>query len=233
MQVDLRQHRDIDHEPAEPLEGLDVFFAFIIGLPAVPSLHISRDRPRGRDVKAARATMQRMFVPEQYVSALRFAAERHATQRVPGSDLPYLVHVVSVAAEVIAAGDVRESELAVVCALLHDTIEDTTTTHAEISERFGAAVADGVQALSKNATLPKRERMADSLRRIRLQPPAVWAVKVADRITNLAEPPADWTADKRREYVAEAREIADALRGASPALDARIEHRIRDYARYL
>jgi len=176
-----------------------------------------------------------MFVADRYVAALRFAAERHAGQKVPGSELPYLVHVVSVAAEVIAAGDVRESEseLAVLCALLHDTIEDTGTTHAEVAAAFGAAVADGVQALSKDAALPKEQRMADSLRRIRAQPQAVWAVKVADRITNLSEPPASWSTEKRRAYLEEARQIADALRGASAALDARIAQRIAGYARYL
>jgi (p)ppGpp synthase/HD superfamily hydrolase len=176
-----------------------------------------------------------MFGPDRYVAALRFAAERHAGQRVPGTALPYLVHVVSVAAEVIAAGDMvdGEHELAVMCALLHDTIEDTETTAQEIAARFGAAVADGVQALSKDPALPKAERMADSLRRIRAQPRAVWAVKMADRITNLSEPPAGWPEEKRRAYLEEARTIAQTLRGASAALDARMTQRIADYARYL
>ena len=43
-----------------------------------------------------------MFAPDRYVAALRFAAERHNGQLVPDSDLPYLLHVTSVAGEVIA-----------------------------------------------------------------------------------------------------------------------------------
>jgi (p)ppGpp synthase/HD superfamily hydrolase len=177
-----------------------------------------------------------MIDPERYVAALRFAAERHHAQRVPDSELPYLVHVVSVAAETIAALGVApdvDANLAVSCALLHDTIEDTATTYAEIAERFGAAVADGVQALSKDAALPKPARMADSLRRIQAQPRAVWMVKLADRITNLADPPRSWTTDKRRAYRDEAIAIADALGAASPALDARLRARIAAYQAFL
>jgi (p)ppGpp synthase/HD superfamily hydrolase len=181
-----------------------------------------------------------MIDPERYVAALRFAAERHHAQRVPDSEFPYLVHVVSVAAETIAAlvpgaaaAAAIDANLAVSCALLHDTIEDTETTYAEVAERFGSAVADGVQALSKDASLPKADRMADSLRRIRLQPHAVWMVKLADRITNLADPPRYWTPEKRRAYRDEAIEIADALGAASPALEARIRARIAAYQAFL
>jgi len=175
------------------------------------------------------------FAPDRYVAALRFAAAKHEGQRMVGSDLPYLVHVVSVAGEVLAVID-RESldpDLAVPCALLHDTLEDTATTYDELVAAFGTAVADGVRALSKlDDAIPKANRMADSLRRIRLQPREVWAVKLADRITNLAPPPAGWSSDKRRAYREEAIQIADALAGASPALEARIRERIAAYSAY-
>ncbi len=171
-----------------------------------------------------------MIDPERYVAALRFAAERHNGQRMIGSELPYLLHVAAVAAELIAAlvpGD--DADLAVSCALLHDTIEDTATDHAEVAARFGLAVADGVQALSKDAALAKADRMADSLRRIQRQPRAVWMVKLADRITNLTDPPRAWSAEKRRRYRDEAIAIADALGAASPMLDARLRARIVAY----
>jgi (p)ppGpp synthase/HD superfamily hydrolase len=196
-----------------------------------------------------------MFSPDRYVMALEFAARRHVIevpltadpkrtkssvmmrmpQSVPGTEMPYVVHVASVAAEVIAAlpaTSLAEPELAVLCALLHDTIEDTATTHAEVAAAFGAKVADGVQALSKNAALPKGEQMADSLRRIKLQPREVWIVKLADRIVNLAVPPDYWTRDKRVRYRDEALAIADALGAASAALDARIRAKAKAYEAY-
>lgn len=177
-----------------------------------------------------------MFAPDRYVAALRFAAERHSRQRVPGTELPYLVHVTSVAAEVIAVLPQHaeiDADLAVLCALLHDTLEDTSTTRAELEERFGVAIASGVQALTKDSALAKPQRMADSLRRIRACPHAVWLVKLADRITNLAQPPRSWPAEKRRAYRDEARTIADALGEASAVLEARLRLRIELYAAYL
>jgi (p)ppGpp synthase/HD superfamily hydrolase len=173
------------------------------------------------------------FDPEVYVRALRFAADKHRDQRVPGTELPYVVHVVSVAAEVIAAlGEVERPELAIACALLHDTVEDTGTGLDEIAGAFGADVAAGVAALTKDAQLPKGERMADSLRRIREQPREVWCVKLADRITNLAPPPVGWTREKCRAYRDEAGEIVAALGDASPTLAARLRARIAAYVAF-
>ena len=97
--------------------------------------------------------------------------------------------------EVIAAlptTKLANPDLAVVCALLHDTVEDTPTPLDEIAAKFGNDVAAGVSALTKNDKLPKPEQMADSLRRIREQPPEIAVVKLADRITNLSEPPHYW-----------------------------------------
>jgi (p)ppGpp synthase/HD superfamily hydrolase len=143
---------------------------------------------------------------------------------------------VSVATEVIAvlpATQLADPDLAVTCALLHDTVEDTETTLDEVAERFGAAVAAGVAALSKNEKLAtKQEQMADSLRRIRAQPPEVAVVKLADRTTNLAPPPHYWTKEKCRAYRAEAIEIADVLGYASAALEARLRARIDAYQAY-
>jgi (p)ppGpp synthase/HD superfamily hydrolase len=172
-----------------------------------------------------------VITPDRYVAALRFAAERHRAQLVPGSELPYVVHVVSVAAELIAAlapGD--DADLAVCAALLHDTIEDTGTTRDELVTAFGVRVADGVQALSKDKGAP--DPMADSLQRIRMQPREIWMVKLADRIANLAPPPAAWSRDKCRAYREQAIAIADALGAASAALDARLRTRIASYAAY-
>jgi len=176
------------------------------------------------------------FAPDRYVAALHFAAAKHEGQRMAGSDLPYLVHVVSVAGEVLGVLGREPSldpDLAVGCALLHDTLEDTATTYDELVTTFGRAIADGVSALSKlDDSIPKPDRMADSLRRIRAQPREIWVVKLADRITNLAPPPATWSSAKRRAYRDEAILIADTLAGASPPLEERIRTRIAAYSAY-
>jgi (p)ppGpp synthase/HD superfamily hydrolase len=176
-----------------------------------------------------------MWSPERFVEALELAADRHAGQKMPGGERPYLVHVVSVAQEVmrgIALEPIERPDVAVVCALLHDTVEDTGTTVDEIAAAFGGEVARGVSALSKDPNLPKGEQLDDSLRRIRACPREVWVVKLADRITNLDEPPHYWTAEKRRGYQEEARRIHAALAEAHALLGARLAERIEAYGRY-
>lgn len=171
------------------------------------------------------------------IAAYRFAAEAHRGQTVPGTDgLPYVMHVSMVAMEVMATLAIEsfdKPDLAVQCALLHDTIEDTEVTQGELAERFGAAVAHGVAALSKDASLPRSERMADSLERIRQQPREVWMVKLADRITNLQPPPARWSKEKRIRYRDEAKNILRALGAASPYLARRMRAMIDGYAEFL
>lgn len=162
--------------------------------------------------------------------ALRVAAQAHQGQNVPGTELPYLLHVTQVAAEVMAvAGGTSDCTLAVLCALLHDTLEDTELSAAALESEFGAEVLAGVQALTKDASLPKEQRMADSLRRIQEQPPQVAWVKLADRITNLQTPPPHWSTEKIAAYKTEAQQIHAALAEHSPELGARLAQKIAAY----
>jgi (p)ppGpp synthase/HD superfamily hydrolase len=124
-------------------------------------------------------------------------------------------------------------DLAVLCALLHDTLEDTEITFDDVAGAFGSEVAAGVQALTKDESLPREEQMADSLVRIKRQPKQVWMVKLADRITNLQEPPHYWNQDKRQAYRAEAWTILTELRDGDALLAGRLERKIQDYGRYL
>jgi (p)ppGpp synthase/HD superfamily hydrolase len=169
---------------------------------------------------------------DAWIEAWTFAARAHRAQKLPGHDLPYLVHLGAVSMEVLVAHQQRPFErpvLAVQCALLHDTLEDTETQEAELTSRFGPEVAAGVRALTKAASLAKSAAMADSLRRIREQPAEVWAVKLADRITNLAPPPSHWTGEKIAAYRDEARVILDALGDAHAPLASRLATRIAAY----
>lgn len=176
-----------------------------------------------------------MWNADRFASTLDFATKAHGEQKVPGSGQPYVVHVVKVAAEVLHAwASTRDFdvELAVTCALLHDSMEDAGVTHQQLVERFGLAVADGVQALTKDEALEKSQRMADSLRRLQQQPRAVQLVKLADRITNLEEPPSYWTKEKRLAYRDEARLIHEALGSAHAGLAERLEARRQAYLRF-
>jgi len=172
------------------------------------------------------------WLPDEYIRAYRFAAYAHQGESLTGTDLPYIVHVSLVAMEVLAAIQVEpgfDGDLAVQCAILHDVLEDTRVTPAQLSCEFGERIARGVAALTKDRSLEKPRQMGDSLRRIREQPREVWMVKLADRITNLQPPPPTWNESKICEYRCEAVEIHSTLKSASPYLAARLESKIKVY----
>lgn len=167
-----------------------------------------------------------------WLDAWRFAAEAHNAQKVPDADLPYLHHLGRVAFIVLEANQsepIPDIDLAVCCAILHDSIEDQNVSHSDLVERFGTAVADGVLALSKDAKIPKSEAMADSLERIRKQPLAIWCVKLADRISNLQITPAHWSSEKCLAYRTEAQQILYALGSANQRLASWLLSSIETY----
>ncbi len=178
--------------------------------------------------------------PELYRQALHFAAHAHAGQRIPGTELPYTIHLSQVCQEAMAAlfaDHALNADLVMQCALLHDTIEDTHVCFEDLVSHFGLSVARGVDALTKRAHSPEgtlltgKEAMRDSLKRIRSEAREVWVVKLADRITNLHQPPAHWTPEKVHAYHAQAIEIRDALGSASSLLNARLGQKIERYPR--
>ena len=173
---------------------------------------------------------------ELYIKAYRFAAHAHRWQRVPGTPLPYIMHLSFVAMEIMAAASVAhigDADLALQCALLHDVLEDTMVRYDKLHERFGEAVAKGVLALTLNKKLPNAEQMPECLGRIRQQPREIWMVKLADRITNLQPPPRNWKPDRIRDYHRESGVILEALADASPFLAERLGSKLREYADFV
>ena len=181
---------------------------------------------------------------DNYIEAYHFAARAHwndkMKQVVPGTDIPYLMHLSLVAMEVIAALAVEpvvRPDLAVQCALLHDTIEDTDITHDDLQKTFGADVANGVLATTIDETigtgLDKFERrwmqLEDYLDRIKQQPGEIWMVKMADRITNLQPPPSHWNEKMISRYKKGAERILQELAPASEFLGKRLRIKIDQY----
>ena len=164
-----------------------------------------------------------------------FASRVHKEQKYPGEKLPYLTHLGNVMMEVMAVNSrLEKPELAITCAILHDSIEDTSVTYEVLAQTFSREVANGVLALTKDETLAtKREQMLDSLERIKQQPQEIWVVKMADRVANLGEPPVYWKAEKVKAYRDEARIILDYLAEADEVMAERLEGKIGDYEKYL
>lgn len=169
---------------------------------------------------------------DRVIAAWDFAVHVHNGQKVPGTKLPYLRHLGLVALEIASAHiseAIEDVELALCCAILHDTIEDHAVEKEDLERRFGPAVAAGVSALSKISSLPKDEAMTDSLMRIRQQPHAVWCVKLADRISNLRGAPSHWPSTRIAAYRDESRQILQVLGAAHCGLANKLAVKISVY----
>ncbi len=119
--------------------------------------------------------------------AYLFALDRHKDQkRVSGE--PYMVHPLLVTRQL---ADMHLDIVGLVTGLLHDVVEDTSVTIAEVRKEFGEEVArcvDGVTKLSKLNLANREERQAESVRKMLLamvNDIRVILVKLADRLHNM------------------------------------------------
>ncbi len=175
-------------------------------------------------------------VQDAYQKAISFAGIAHKDQKIPGSDVTYVVHLANVAMEVLFAYSESmdfDLETALQSALLHDTLEDTDISIEDLRKNFGDKVCRCVSALTKNMNLPKEERMKDSLNRILKEGRDASIVKLADRITNLQIPPSYWSKEKKELYLAEAEMILHMLQNTHSYLENRLKARIKIYLNYL
>ena len=158
------------------------------------------------------------------LKALAFAAHKHRDQRRKDAEAsPYINHPIALADVLVNEGGVSDAE--VLCAaLLHDTVEDTDTTPAELTEAFGARIAAIVAEVTDDKTLAKAERKRLQVEHAASISREAKLVKLADKICNLRDvaqrPPAGWDLARRREYFEWAKSVVDRLRGVHPRLEA-------------
>lgn len=155
--------------------------------------------------------------------ALEFAARKHKDQRRKDEDAtPYINHPIALANILCNEGHVTEVD--VICgALLHDTVEDTDTTSAELEREFGISISNIVEEVTDNKDLPKSERKRLQIEHAPNISDAAKLVKLADKIANLrdvaTQPPADWPLERRQEYFDWAKDVIDGLRGVHVGLE--------------
>jgi GTP diphosphokinase / guanosine-3',5'-bis(diphosphate) 3'-diphosphatase len=156
------------------------------------------------------------------LKATAFAAHKHRDQRrKDAAASPYINHPIALANILANEGGILDATV-IVAALLHDTVEDTETTAAELRSLFGEEVANVVMEVTDDKSLPKAER-----KRLQVEHSAhisqhAKLVKVADKIANIrdiaASPPAGWSLERRREYFDWAKQVVDGLGNVSPLL---------------
>lgn len=131
------------------------------------------------------------YLPPEQLPLLRRAwevgaAAHHGQTRKSGE--PYITHPVAVAG---VLADLKMDAETLIAAILHDTIEDTPLTRAEIAAEFGEPVAelvDGVTKLDKLKFRDRKEAAAESFRKMLLamsRDLRVIMIKLADRLHNM------------------------------------------------
>ncbi|MEA3218099.1 MAG: hypothetical protein QOJ19_4255 [Acidimicrobiia bacterium] len=132
----------------------------------------------------AGAGWQGALLTRRIAEAVDFAVRAHGTQVRKGTHIPYVSHLLGVAGLVFEGGGDEDQ---VIAGLLHDVLEDTPATPAQIVTAFGQRVADIVEACSDTQTKPKPpwfQRKQRYLDHLKDAPPDVLLVSLADKLHN-------------------------------------------------
>ena len=167
--------------------------------------------------------------------AYALAAARHVTQKRKGeARAPYINHLCEVAELVAEATDGADENL-IIAAILHDTIEDTETTYGEILTLFGHDVADLVQEVTDDTSLPSRERKRRQIENAPNHSTRAKILKLCDKTSNIraiaTSPPAEWSEQRRLDYLDWARSVIDGLRGVHADCEARFDEALAEAER--
>lgn len=161
------------------------------------------------------------------IKCANFAAEKHRNQRRKDVDqTPYINHPLGVANILIQEGNVFEP-VVILAAILHDTVEDTDTTFAEIEKEFGSRVCQVVREVTDDKTLPKAERKRLQIEHAPNTSREAKLVKLADKLYNLRDlekcVPIGWTSERVKEYFKWAKAVVDGCRQTNPALETELD----------
>jgi (p)ppGpp synthase/HD superfamily hydrolase len=132
------------------------------------------------------------MLTRRFDEAFLYAASLHSSQRRKGTGIPYLAHLMSVAALVLEDGGDEDEAIA---GLLHDSVEDQGVTVADIRERFGDKVARIVDACTDAHVRPKppwEDRKRRYVEHVRHAAREVVRVSAADKLHNARAVLADY-----------------------------------------
>lgn len=157
------------------------------------------------------------------IQAARFAAVKHVNQKRKGNDAaPYINHPLEVANLLANIGKVEDTDV-LIAAILHDTVEDTGTTKEEITELFGASVAEMVLEVTDDKSLPKAEREQKQIEHAPHLSFGAKQIKLGDKISNIRDvlenPPDGWSDERRLQYIEWGEKVINGLRGANKDLE--------------
>jgi guanosine-3',5'-bis(diphosphate) 3'-pyrophosphohydrolase len=148
------------------------------------------------------------------LEAVAFAGRAHRHQLRKDGLTPYVSHAYRVCLVMRHVFDIDDPQL-LMAAVLHDTVEDTTTDHDDLAEHFGKEVADWVALLSKDKRLSETEREQAYCAQLAAAPWQVKVCKLADIFDNLMDSP-DTRPQLRARTLRNSHRYLDALKPLLP-----------------
>jgi (p)ppGpp synthase/HD superfamily hydrolase len=170
---------------------------------------------------------------KEWIAVLRAAdtaARWHSNQRRKGiAQEPYINHLLEVASLVTEATGGADPNL-VIAAFLHDAIEDQGVTTEVLASEFGQHVAEIVMEVTDDKTLPKDDRKRKQVENAGKKSHKAKLIKLADKTSNLrtiaSSPAADWSVERRQQYIEWTKEVVAGLRGTSPWLEQQFDEAV-------
>ncbi len=147
-----------------------------------------------------------MKSPELLPNAISYAARAHKGQFRKDNETPYVSHVFRACMTLRHVFGV-EDERILAAAVLHDTIEDTTTDFDDINKTFGHEIATWVGLLSKDKRMIEDKREKAYFEQLKTAPLEVKLIKLADLYDNILDSTSlspvgqDMTFDKAKKHI--------------------------------
>lgn len=161
--------------------------------PALPKYNLTEDQEKKEIVRQYRALL-RVLKPklkpgdkELLRRAFEISVDAHKTMRRKSGE-PYILHPLAVSR--ICVEEIGLGVRSTICALLHDTVEDTDVTLDDIEREFGSEIARIIDGLTKisNVVDANSTQQAENFKKILLtltDDPRVILIKLADRLHNM------------------------------------------------
>eukprot|EP01117_Protostelium_nocturnum_P007987 TRINITY_DN2846_c0_g1_i1.p1 TRINITY_DN2846_c0_g1~~TRINITY_DN2846_c0_g1_i1.p1 ORF type:complete len:208 (-),score=90.06 TRINITY_DN2846_c0_g1_i1:32-655(-) len=154
-----------------------------------------------------------------------YAAIQHRHQQRKGDKSSYIIHPLGVASILLHEANVKDLQT-LQAAILHDTIEDTSSTEKDLEERFGREVTNIVLEVTDNKSETADQRKRHQVEKAAHKTEKAKLVKMADKLYNLRDllkNSPGWEAERVQGYFVWAKKVVDQMRGLNQQLDQQFD----------
>ena len=160
-----------------------------------------------------------------------FAAEKHKHQKRKGAaGIPYINHPLEVMHLILNTLEEPSVEL-LEASILHDTLEDTDATEAELKERFGSLVCELVTEVSDDMSLSSVTRKQRQIDNAQDLSGSACCIRIADKTCNIRDilyTRIKWPRQRKIAYIQWAIDVIDRIRGRFPELEAQFGSAVKE-----